>query len=187
MLDTHVIVDALAPRERRQTLPTNMRLAACARHVVASLAALDGCFAARTTLDVVVRRPLIEELVFGNVALLARHAVVVLYTTRCTDANETRGALQDCVLRRGAIHLRAVGGGTMMEFVRSTVSIHPESGLDDCVEVGDRQKFPRQAKRDALSAGGIVPKAPQREHLVLHRRCKVAGEAGTTPLVTACE
>lgn len=160
MLETHVVVDALPFRKRRQTLPTNMRLAARARHVVASFAALDGCFAARTTLDVIVRRPLVEQFVFGNVTLFARHAVVVLYTARCTDANETRGALQDGVRRRGAIHLCAVGGGTMTELVRSTVNIHPESRLDDRVEIGDRQEFPRQAKRDALSAGGFVPKAP---------------------------
>jgi len=187
MLDTHVVVDAVTSRERRQTLPTNMRLAARARHVVASLAALDGCLATWTTLDVIVRRPLFEELVFRDVALLARHAVVVLYAARWTDADEARGALQDCVWRRRAIHLRAVWRGTVVELVWSTVSVHPESGLDDCAEIGRGQESPRQAKRNALSAGGIIPEAPQREHLVLYRRGEVAGETCTTPLVTACE
>lgn len=136
MLSTHVLVDALAPWKRRQTLPTNMRLAARARHVVAPLAALDGHFAAWTTLDVVVRRPLVEERVFGDVALLARHAVVILYPARWTDANETRRALQDRVGRGRAVHLRAVGRGTVVELVRSAVDVYPESSFEDGVEIG---------------------------------------------------
>lgn len=135
MLNTHVLVDALAPWKRRQTLPANVRLAARARHVVASLAALDGYLTAWTTLDVVVRRPLAEKLVVGNVALLARHTVVVLYAARGTDTNETRGTLQDCVWRSGAIHLRAVGRGAMVKLLRSTVNVHPESSLDDRAEI----------------------------------------------------
>jgi len=187
MLGTHMVVDALASGERRQTLPTNMRLAARARHVVASLAPLNRRLATWTTLDVVVRRPFFEELVFGDVAFLARHAVVVLYAARWTDTDKTRGTLQDCVWRRRAIHLGAVGRGTVVELVWSTVSVHPESGLDDCAEIGCGQESPREPKRDTFGAGRIIPEAPQGEHLVLHRRGEVTGETCTTPLVTACE
>ena len=87
MLDAHVLVNALTSRECRQTLPANVRLAARARHVVAPFAALDRHLAPRTALDVVVRRPLIKELVLRDVPLLARHPIVVLNPARGTDAS----------------------------------------------------------------------------------------------------
>jgi len=95
VLNAHVIVNTLASGERRHTLPANVRLTARARHVVTSFATLDGYLAGRAALDVMVRRPLLEELIFGNVALLARHTIVVLDVACWTDTNEARGTLQD--------------------------------------------------------------------------------------------
>jgi len=93
VLLAHMVVDALALVERRETDPADVRLAPRARHVVAPLVALDRHLAARAPLHVVLVRPLREQLLLGRVPLRARHPVVRLNMARRADAREAGRAL----------------------------------------------------------------------------------------------
>jgi len=75
---SHVVVNTLALRERRETDPTCMRTTACARDVVAPCSMLNGCMAAWAFLDVVNPHPLLEQTVPSVFAVRAGDALVVL-------------------------------------------------------------------------------------------------------------
>jgi hypothetical protein len=72
----HVVIDSLTARECLKAYPTDVRLALCARHVVASLRTLDRNFTTGTVFDVMVLHPLLEQTVF---ALWTCKTVVCFY------------------------------------------------------------------------------------------------------------
>lgn len=187
MLVTHVIVNPFTSREHRQTLPTYMRLTPNARHMVTPFAALDRHSAHRTVLDVLVRSPLPEHLIIRFVALLARHAVVVLDVARGAYPNETRRALENGVPRRGAIDLVAVWDRAVMELVGSTVHVCPKRRIDDGVELGRRKQFTGEAERDTLRAARVVTETRERERFIVDGRYQIPSETASAPLVTTCE
>lgn len=187
MFMTHVVVNTFTSREHRKTLPTYMRLTPNARHMVTPFAALDRNSAHRTVLDVVVRSPLPEHLILRLVALLARHAVVVLYVTRGAYPNKTRRALKDGVPRCGAIDLGTVWDRAVMELVGSTVHVCPERRFDDGVELGCSKKFSGEAERDTLRAARVVTETGERERFIVDGGYQISGETTSAPLVTTCE
>lgn len=167
MFVTHVVVNTFTSREHRETLPTYVRLTPNASHMITSFAALDRNPAHRTVLDVVVRPPLPEQLILRFIALLACHAVVRLYVTRGTYANETRRALKDSVPWRRTVDLCTIWDRAVMELVRSTVHMCPECRIDDGIELGCSKEFPGEAERDALRAARVVTETGERERFVV--------------------
>ena len=92
---SHVVVNLTASRERGETSPADVRLATCARHMVAASHALDRYLAAGAILDVVSQFPLLEQSFVLGVLVLARSALVKLHIAERTDPKETRWALED--------------------------------------------------------------------------------------------
>jgi len=86
----HMVVNALALRERPQAHPANVRLAANACHVVATCATLDRHFTTRAVFDVMRRGPLLEEFILRVQTSFAVMALLVAFPT---NPGEARWAL----------------------------------------------------------------------------------------------
>ncbi len=183
----HVIVDLLARRKGRKTRPTDMRLAADARHVVAARHALDGDLAARAVLDVVASLPLLEQVVLLRVAVLARAAFVPLGVAVRADADEARWALKNRVALCLAVDLRAIRGRTVMELVWTSLDVCSERGANDGVELVGVEELLSGGERNAVRALCVVSETLQREGLVVYGCVHITHEAGSAPPMPARE
>ena len=142
----HVAVDLSAHLERREACPADVRVAACARHVVTARHALDGHLAARAVLDVVPHLPSLEQPLVLGVAVLARPALVVLHVAVPTDAHEARRALKDRVVRGLAVYLGTVRGWTVMELIRPRLDVGEEGRVHDGVVLVGGKELLRYGK-----------------------------------------
>ena len=86
-----MIVNALALRERIETDPTGVCVAASTRHVIAPFRALDGGVAPWTLLHAVRPHPLLEKPIASVLAIRAGNALVIFDVARRADAYEARG------------------------------------------------------------------------------------------------
>ena len=82
----HMVIDPFAVRECLQAHPTDMRLALCARHVVAPLYPFDRDSTTWAVLDIVVLHPFLEQAV---PTLGTCKAIVCFYMAVRADAGET--------------------------------------------------------------------------------------------------
>jgi len=85
---SHMVINALASRERLEADPTSVRVTACARHVVATLRMFNGCIAAWAFLDAMRPHIFLEQTVPSVLTIRAGHALVVFDVARRADARK---------------------------------------------------------------------------------------------------
>lgn len=173
----HMIVHLVPTRERRHAHPADMRLAPRTRHMVTPGTPLDGGLTARTLLDVVSLRPLLEQLHVLALRVPA-YAFMVLPMAVCANAYETGRASKDGALRlSGAVDLRTVWCGAMVEVGGAGMDVGEEGGLEDRVDLRGGEDLAGDAKGDAVRAASFVAKAFEGEHSGVDRGEEIVCEA----------
>ena len=114
----HVAVDLSAHLERREACPADVRVAACARHVVTACLALDRGLAAGAILDIVATLPFLEQRPVARFTTLTGRAFVILGVAFGAYPRQTRRALQDVTVGGSTIDLWAVRSRTVVVLCR---------------------------------------------------------------------
>jgi hypothetical protein len=121
MFLSHMLIDEspIIQSEIFHAIPTNMRLAGIARHVVTPIRFLDICFASWTRMNPEVSHefPILHIVrVFGFPHLSAWHPLMPYDFTWGADFRKALRALNCCFCNgSNPIHLRAIGCRTVLE------------------------------------------------------------------------
>ena len=87
-----MVVNTLAFRERVETDPTCVRVAAATRHMIAPFRALNGSVATWALLHIMCPHPFLEKTIAAVLAIRAGNALVIFNMARRAYACEARGA-----------------------------------------------------------------------------------------------
>lgn len=166
--------------------PTYVRLAPCARNMIAPFSPFNRYAAPGAVLHVVILHPLLQQLIIF-VSLGARCAFVVLNVAKRADALQAGWTLQDGSLGGGPIDLLAIGSGTVVEFLGPGMDVGEIRRPDERVEVVGFKAIPSDAQGNGVRALPLVAKAAQREGTPIDSSLEIVAEAFATPGMSAAK
>src|SRR6266404_1802219 len=182
---THVIINALALRERLETDPTCVRVAPSARHVVAPFSALDGCGTARAFFHIVYLHPLLEQTVATVLTIRTSDALMVFDMAVRANACEARRARYDGIPRARGICLRAVGRRTIVVLDWTCLHVSMEGRQHKSIKFSGGKGLARQKHRYQRRALALITKATDRERPCIRRSTQISNKTGLAPSVSA--
>jgi hypothetical protein len=134
--------------------------------MVAALVFLNRYVASRAVLDVVLRRPLLEQPVCLAFSDDARCTFVMLLVARPTYLDKARWALEDGALRDRTIDLLAIWSGTVVEVRGMRLDVCARCSTGDILKLAPTEDMARIRQGDRLPALPIFSKAFERKYLI---------------------
>jgi len=154
--------------------------------MVASFGSLDEDLATRAGLDVVISHPLLEQII-PIIFISTFKPVVSLDVTVRTNAQQTGRTLENGVGRSRAVHLVAIGGRTIMKFIRVGMDVGRKGGFYYGVEGAFTEKLTSHHERNLIATLPSITETGYWERSRVNRRFQVVDKAWPTPSMFAWE